>query len=94
MAYSEHSIAIHSLSMAGYVNAVRDVVCLTPSPRGKQFLRFLKIDLLQFHGIYLLFDGGKFLFFKMCLLRIISPNLCPNKNQFDAVDFSDVTLKK
>ena len=39
-AYSEHSIAIHSISMAGYVNAVPGGFCLlrTPSPRSKQFL--------------------------------------------------------
>ena len=36
----------------------------TPSPRCKQFLWFLKIDLLRFHCIYLLFDWSKILFFK------------------------------
>ena len=65
-AYSEHSIAIHSISMAGYVNAVYFYTgyCLlrTPSPRGKQFLWFLKIDLLRFHHIYLLFDWSKLFF--------------------------------
>ena len=35
----------------------------TPSPRGKQFLWFLKIDLLRFNRIYLLFDCSKLLFF-------------------------------
>ena len=35
----------------------------TPSPRGKQFLWFLKIDLLRFHRIYLLFVWSKLLFF-------------------------------
>ena len=60
----------------------------TPSPKGKQFLWFLKIDLLRFHRIYLLFDWSKLLFFEMCLL-INLPNLCPNMNQFDAVDFSE-----
>ena len=76
--YSEHSIAIHSISIAGYVHAV-SALCRqlrTPSPRGKQFLWFLKIDLLRFHRIYLLFDWSNLLFFQMCLLRINLPNIC------------------
>ena len=57
----------------------------TSSPRGKQFLWFLNIDLLRFHRIYLLSDWSNFFF--MCLLRINLLNLCPNN--FDAVDFSE-----
>ena len=89
-AFSEHSIAIHSISLAGYVNA-RTGYCLlrTPSPRGKQFQWFLKIDLFRFHRIYLLFDWNKPLFFSMCLLMINLPELCPNMIHFDAVDFSE-----
>ena len=45
----------------------------TPGPRGKQFLWFLKTDLLRFHPIYLLFDWIKLLFFYMCLFRINLP---------------------
>ena len=60
----------------------------TSSPRGKQFLWFLKIDLLQFHRIYLLYDWSKLYFFAMCLLRINLPNLCPNMIHIDALDFS------
>ena len=30
-----------------------------------------------------------FCFFDVCLLRINLPNLCPNMNYFDAVDFSE-----
>ena len=39
-AYSEDSIAIHSISIAVYVGAVPAFVCseLPASPRGKQFL--------------------------------------------------------
>ena len=49
--------------MADYVNAVTAFVCFElPSPRGKQFLQFLKYDLLRFHRIYLLFDWSKLLF--------------------------------
>ena len=45
--------------MVGYVDAVPAFVCFEL----KQFLWFLKIDLLQFHRIYLLFDWSKLLFF-------------------------------
>ena len=35
-AYSEHSIAIYSISMVGYVNAIPAFVCFeAPSPRGQ-----------------------------------------------------------
>ena len=30
----------------------------------------------------------------MCLLRINLPNLCPNMNHFDAVDFSECHSEK
>ena len=66
----------------------------TPGPRGKQFLQFLKTDLLRFHRIYLLFDWIKLLFFNLCLLRINLPNLCPNMNHFHAVDFSECHSEK
>ena len=52
----------------------------TPSPRGKQFLWFLKIDLLS--------DWSKLWGF-LCLWRINLPNLCPNMNHFDAVYISE-----
>ena len=62
----------------------------TPSPRGEQFLRFFKIDLLPFHLIYLLFDWSKLsFFFYMCLLRTNLPNLCPNMIHVDALDLSE-----
>ena len=50
----------------------------TPSPRGLQFLWFLKIDLLRFHRIYLHFDWSTLLFFLMCLIRINLPNVSKN----------------
>ena len=59
-AYSEHSIAIHSISMAGCVNAVPAIVCFElPAREAKQFVWFLKIDLLRINCIYLLFDWSK-----------------------------------
>ena len=66
-------------------------LCLlrSPSPRGKQFLWFLKIDLLRFHRIYLLFDWSNLLVFELCLLRINLPKLCPNMIHGDALDFSE-----
>ena len=56
-AYSEQSIAIHSISMAGYVDAVPAFVCFElPAREASSFCDLLKIDLLQFHRIYLHFD--------------------------------------
>ena len=66
----------------------------TPSPRGKQFLWFLKFDLLRLYRIYLLFDWSNIFCFSMCLLRINLPNLCRNINHFDAVDFSECHCKE
>ena len=81
----------YSFNFNGGLCKHRAGYCLlrTPGPRGKQFLRFLKADVLRFHQIYLLFDWIKLLYFYMCLLRINFPNLCPNMNHFDAVDFSE-----
>ena len=64
----------------------------TPGPRGKQFLRFLKTDLLRFHLIYLLFDWIKLLFFYMCLLTINLPDMCPNMNHFKCSGFQWMSL--
>ena len=81
----------YSLHFNGGLRKRRIGFCLlrTPSPRGKQFLWFLKIDLLRFHRIYLLFDWIKLLFFPMCCLRTNLPNLCPNMIHVDALDFID-----
>ena len=49
-AYSEHSIAILSISMAGYVNAVPAFVCFElPAREASSFCDFFFIDLLRFH---------------------------------------------
>ena len=60
-AYSEHSIAIHSISMAGYVTAVPAFVCgeLPAQEVSNKFLRFFKTDLLRFHRLFLLFKSSK-----------------------------------
>ena len=51
----------YSFNFNGGLRKRRTGYCLlrTPSPRGKQFLWFLKIDLLRFHRIYLLFYWSK-----------------------------------
>ena len=87
-AYSEHSIAIHAISMASYVNAVRAIVCFElPAREASSFCDFWKLtscDFIAFISSLIVVD-----FLKMCLLRINLPNLCPNMNHFDAVDFSE-----
>ena len=48
-AYSEHSIAIHSISMAGYVNAVPAFVCFELPARGaSSFCDFWKLTSCDF----------------------------------------------
>ena len=61
----------YSFNFNGGLRKHRAGYCLlrTPGRRGKQFLRFLKTDLLHFHRFYLLFDWIKLLVFYMCLLK-------------------------
>ena len=74
-AYSKHSIAIHSISMAGCVNAVRAIVCFElPAREASSFCDFLKLtscDLIAFISSFIEVS----LIFLMCLLRINLPNL-------------------
>ena len=53
-AYSEHSIAIRSISKAGYVTTVLAIIRAVLRG-GEQFLWFLTNDLLWFHLILLFF---------------------------------------
>ena len=86
--YSEHSIAIHSISKAGYVTAVLAIVRTELRAREvSSFMWFLKKDLLRFHLILFFFDSSK-LFFFMCLVRSIKANLCPIMINFYAWDFN------
>ena len=56
-AFSEHSMAIHSISMVGYVTALLGFcLWLTPSPVVEQFLWFLKNNLMRFHCNFVLLD--------------------------------------
>ena len=72
--------------MAGYmyVNAVFGLLSASNFQPERQ-----AISVILENWTYLLFDWSKLLFFGMCLLRINLPNLCPDMNQFDAVDFSE-----
>ena len=81
----------YSFNFNGGLRKRRMGYCLlrTPSPRGKQFLWFLKnLPLAISSHLSPLWLKDTFVF-KMCLLRINLPNLCPNMNHFDAVDFSE-----
>ena len=64
-AYSEHSIAIHSISMAGYVNAVPAFVCFElPAREASSFYDFRKLtscDFIAFIQISQTMDNGMYL---------------------------------
>ena len=81
----------YSFNFNGGLRKCHTGFCLlrTPSPRGKQFLWFLKIDLLRITFISSLIFKSNLLFFWMCLLRINLPNQCPNMIHVDAFDFSE-----
>ena len=87
-AYSEHSIAIHSISMSGYVTAILAFVHAELRAReASSFCDFGKIT--SCYLILLLIDSSKHLFFEMCLVRSTIANLCPIMIHFDALDFSE-----
>ena len=78
---------IHSISMAGiYIRKRRTGFCLlrTPSPRGKQFLWFLKIDLLRFHRIYLFYLSYVQIWFILMLWILVGDTLKKWWVSFDA----------
>ena len=82
----------YSFNFNGGLHKRRTGYCLlrTPSPRGKQFLWFLKIDLLRFHRILSpLWLKYTFVSLDVLIKDQIYLNLCPNMNQFDAVGFSE-----
>ena len=61
---SEHSIAIHSISMAGYVNAVPAFVCFElPAREASSFCDFWKLTSSDFIAFNLLYDWSKLSFF-------------------------------
>ena len=89
-AYSGHSNAIHSISMAGYVNAVPAFVCFElPAREASSFCDIWNLTILRFIAfISSLIEVNIFVFY-MCLLRMTLPNLCPNMIHVDALDFSE-----
>ena len=83
-AYSEHSIAIHSISMAGCVNAVRAIVCFElPAREAISFCDSWKLTSCDFIAFISSLVKVNFFIFRCAY------NLCPNMNYFDAVDFSE-----
>ena len=84
----------NSISMAGYVNTVRAIVCSDlPAREASNFCDFWKLTSCNFIAFISSLIELNF-FFYMCLLRINLPNLCPNMNHFDAVDFSECHSEK
>ena len=68
--------------------------CRAPCPGDKQFLWFLKSDLLRFHLILLLFYSTKRLSFEMCLVRSTMATMCPNMIHLMLWILVSVALKK
>ena len=80
-AYSELSIAIHSISKADYVTAVLAIVrAELRAQEASSFCDFLKNDLLRFHLILLLFDSN---------VRRTIANMCPIMIHFNVLDFDE-----
>ena len=74
--------------MTGCVN-LNWIVCFElPAREAISFCDFWKFTSCYFITFISSFIEVNFFFF-MCLLRINLPNLCPNMNHFDAVDFSE-----
>ena len=81
--------------MAGYVNIVLAIVCSElPAREASNFCDFWKLTFCNFIAFISSMIELTFFFFYMCLLRINLPNLCPNMNHFDAVDFSECHSEK
>ena len=90
VAYSKHSIAIHSISMAGCVNAVRAIVCFElPARKASSFCDFWKLTSCDFIAFISTFLEVNFFFVVVLIKEKFKHNLCPNMNHFDATDFSE-----
>ena len=89
-AYSQHSIAIHSISIAGYVTPVPAFLCgKLPGRKASSLCDFWKLTLLRFHPFFSFLTQVNPFFLQMCLIKITLANLCRNMINFDAVDFSE-----
>ena len=86
--YSEHSIAIHLISMAGYVTAVLAFVRAELCDRETiSFWDFWKVTPCDLNPFLLILDSTKRLFVEMCLIRSTIAKLCPNMIHFHDLDF-------
>ena len=87
-AYSEHSIAIHSIPMVGYITPILAFVHTELCAReASSFCIFEKLP-LAFSLHFTLFFGLKQTFvFEMCLVRSSSTNLCPIVSHLNALNF-------
>ena len=89
-AYSEHSMAIHSISMSGYITAV--LAFVHAELRGQEtssFCDFWQVTFCDFTLLYSFLTQPNICFFQMCLVRNTIANLCPNMIHFDPLDFSE-----
>ena len=88
-AYSEHSIAFHSISKAGYVTAALAIVHTQLRAReASGFCDFWKMTSCKFTLISSYLTQANIIFLKMCLVRSIIANLWPIKSHFNALDFN------
>ena len=78
-AYSEHSIATHSISMPGYVMAILAFVLSELTIReASNFCDFGKLTSCDFTAFFSFFTKVNPWGIFMCLIRITIANLCPN----------------
>ena len=83
--YSEHSIAIHSISKADYITAVL-AIFHTQLCSGRRAVS-TSCDFTAF--FFCLIEVILYFFRCALILRMTLANLCQNKFHFDAVDFSE-----
>ena len=93
-AYSQHSIAIHSISMAGYVTAYRLLSAVNSQPGSLAvsviFEKLLLAISPHFSPVLL-----KQTFVYLAVLNKYSlANLCPSMMYFDPLDFSECPSEK
>ena len=89
--YSKHSIAIHSISVAGYVTAIlifvrAELRALETSSFCDFFFKWPLAILPYFTPFWL---NQTFVFCDICLVTITIANLCPIMINFNALDFSE-----
>ena len=87
---SEHSIAIHSISMAGYITTIPAFVCgEVPAKEASTFCDKKKDLLRRSPHFFSSLTRANYWVFYMCLIRITIANLCPNMIHFGAYHISE-----